>query len=45
MIKDKDAFLVVLLAIYIINAVQAHCILSEMVNISDMILIQTLDNT
>ena len=35
----------VLLAIYIINGVQAHCIISEMVNISDMILIQRLNNT
>jgi len=34
----------VLLAIYIINGVQAHCIISEKVNISDMILIQRLNN-
>ena len=31
------------MAIYIIIGVQAHCIISEMVNISDMILIQRLE--
>ena len=35
--------MVVLLAIYIISGVQGHCIISEMLNISDMILIQRLE--